>query len=434
MCYDSNFRSIGKKLSSLLYTSGEDLDWSEMGLDKEEEEEYNRHQENVPDRDEDKKNKLRHHSTSPPPVREELGMEETPQPPEWASSGVQNWTQVIRQDAPKRAISSPVVTYTQRINSDDVENDKQQQPQVRRKSSELSSTMKSRLEAFNMQEGQSSGSNSMENESRQTTAGLIEPDQQFQKKLMAFRKISEGKLEQPQDMKPKPPISISSLLGGQQKNNCGSPLQSQDESSKSNFNNDEFETNTLDDVDQLLDEALEESYQSVLEDKIASDTPDSRQNEMVFSDHDFSNDRGRAPPMEKPPPPPPLHGERPEGATDDIDQQEREIIASLEMEEREHNKYIQEKMKRLPTPSSAVNTYDSGISSSSKPPSVKEPNSKMSASQLNHFRSESSSSNMKAPPSQNYKLEENNIKNQYSPHQQQSSIVAKPRRQPNDTR
>lgn len=216
-------RSIGKKLSSLLYTSGEDLDWSEMGLDRDEDVDV--------DQDEDTKkapedhhhhhhqnsnpSALRH-SASPPPVREETessqssSKDENSQP-EWASSGVQNWTQVIRQDAPKRAVSSPVVTYTQKINESE---SKQQQPQVRRKSSELSTTMRSRLQAFNSQETISSSSGSAETEVRQTTAGPIEPDQQFHKKLLAFRKISEGSLEKPKEMKPKPPMSISSLLGG----------------------------------------------------------------------------------------------------------------------------------------------------------------------------------------------------------------------------
>ena len=45
------------------------------------------------------------------------------------------------------------------------------------------------------------------------TAGVIEPDQKFHQKLMAFRKISEGKLDAPREpLKPKPPQSISSLL------------------------------------------------------------------------------------------------------------------------------------------------------------------------------------------------------------------------------
>ena len=393
-----------------------------MGLDKDEDED---------DRPQNQNDNGGHNQRFPSPAK--IPEEKKPeQPKEWSSSGVQNWTQVIRQDAPKRAVSSPVVTYTQRINNNDNEANQQQQqhqqPQVRRKSSELSSTMKSRLEAFNSQEALSSGSNSMESEVKQLTAGPIEPDQQFHKKLMAFRKISEGKLEQPQDMKPKPPISISSLLGGQQQQHR--VFESQEESSRSH-QNDDFETNTLDDVDQLLDEALEESYQSVLEEQMPSDVADSKDNDgVVFSDHDFANKKTKVPPMEKPPPPP-SSGGCPEDVSDDIDQQERAIIASLEMEEREHNKYIQEKMKRLPTPSSSStsNTCDSGISSSSKPTSVKD------SEKPNQCRSESAP-NRKASSSQSYTLAENNLINQYGhPQQQQPQQFApKQRRHPDQQR
>ena len=85
----------------------------------------------------------------------------------------------------------------------------------------------------------------------------------------------------------------------------------------------------------------------------------------MFSDDDFANKSlMKAPPSEKPPPPPPEEssnaagpgkkgnagGEGGDGDDDEIDQQERQIIASLEMEEREHNRYIMEqKMKRLPS-------------------------------------------------------------------------------------
>ena len=81
---------------------------------------------------------------------------------------------------------------------------------------------------------------------------------------------------------------------------------------------------------------------------------------QMFSDDDFANKSlMKAPPSEKPPPPPPEEscqgpgkgtGEGGDGDDDEIDQQERQIIASLEMEEREHNRYIMEqKMKRLPS-------------------------------------------------------------------------------------
>ena len=66
----------------------------------------------------------------------------------------------------------------------------------------------------------------------------------------------------------------------------------------------------------------------------------------------------KAPPNEKPPPVPPTSHEKEKLSTssitdDDIDKQEMEIIASLEMEEREHKRYMetQERMKRKYFPS-----------------------------------------------------------------------------------
>ena len=335
-----------------MYTSGEDLDWNEMGLDKEDEEDDPRHK-----------------SASPPSIPEEN--EQALEQPEWAANKVQNWTEVIRQDAPKRTVSSPVVTYAQRSAKTSLEQ-LQTQPQVRRKSSELSATMRERLEAFNAEQQGA--------EERATTAGPIEPDQQFHKKLMAFRKISEGKLEPPAEaLKPKPPQSISSLLAGGVSSIffvffvkrsflyllpfLQSSQSRSSESPETANKNEEYENDTLDDVDQLLDDALEESYRSVLEEK----------DSHLFRDKDFAGPK--APPSEKPPPPPEDKRE------DEIDQQEREIIASLEMEEREHNRYIMEKMKRLPTPSSAANSTsatagDSGIGS--KPSSESQINQQVS--------------------------------------------------------
>ena len=128
---------------------------------------------------------------------------------------VQNWTEVIRNDAPKRTLSSPMVTYTQKeadnsIGSANGEN----APQVRRKSSELSASMKTRLEAFNSST-QASAIPETEKAEMVKTAGVVEPDKTFHNKLQAFRKISEGNLHQTDvERKPKPPMTISSLLGG----------------------------------------------------------------------------------------------------------------------------------------------------------------------------------------------------------------------------
>ena len=128
---------------------------------------------------------------------------------------VQNWTSVIQNDAPKRTISSPMVTYTQKeadnsIGSANGDN----APQVRRKSSELSASMKTRLEAFNSST-QASGVTETER-SEQQQKPSVEPDKTFHNKLQAFRKISMGQLNQDEVERkgPKPPMTISSLLGG----------------------------------------------------------------------------------------------------------------------------------------------------------------------------------------------------------------------------
>ena len=81
--------------------------------------------------------------------------------------------------------------------------------------------MRERLEAFKTngegdegtEEGNVSGGGGAKEPKTSLTAGVIEPDQKFHQKLMAFRKISEGKLDAPREpLKPKPPQSISSLL------------------------------------------------------------------------------------------------------------------------------------------------------------------------------------------------------------------------------
>ena len=85
----------------------------------------------------------------------------------------------------------------------------------------MSATMRERLEAFKTngegdegtEEGNISGGGGAKEPKTSLTAGVIEPDQKFHQKLMAFRKISEGKLDAPREpLKPKPPQSISSLL------------------------------------------------------------------------------------------------------------------------------------------------------------------------------------------------------------------------------
>ena len=93
----------------------------------------------------------------------------------------------------------------------------------------------------------------------------------------------------------------------------------------------------------------------------------------MFHDDDFGmGGKGARPPSEKPPPPPPEEGVKRGNdlADDEIDQQERQIIASLEMEEREHNRYIMEQTRKR-TPVAANNhsntstNGDSGLGTSS---------------------------------------------------------------------
>ena len=234
------YRSIGKKLSSLLYTNPED-DWSDFCLEKEEEEDTPDRSSSTPSSSsalnateqkmllqKNNSNKLMsqyHSSVSPSTINEDEELsnvapdyntnKSSVSPSTMYDLGpkVQNWTEVIRNDAPKRTISSPMVTYTQKeadnsIGADNGEN----VPQVRRKSSELSASMKTRLEAFNSTV-QPSGMPEDERVEVQKTA--VEPDGQFRQKLQAFRKISEGQLNQAEiERKPKPPMTISSLLGG----------------------------------------------------------------------------------------------------------------------------------------------------------------------------------------------------------------------------
>ena len=66
----------------------------------------------------------------------------------------------------------------------------------------------------------------------------------------------------------------------------------------------------------------------------------------VFSDNDFvGHPSMKAPPSEKPPPVPPPIDSSSSNIDEEIDKQEQAIIASLEMEEREHKKYMETQEK-----------------------------------------------------------------------------------------
>ena len=223
----------------MLYTNPED-DWSDLGLDKEEDEDTQDRSSSSPSSSsalnakeqkmllqKNNSNKLKsqyHSSYSPPTIKEDeeemsnVSGEYTSNKYSVTSSidlgpKVQNWTEVIRNDAPKRTISSPMVTYTQKEAENSIGyGNADNGPQVRRKSSELSQSMKTRLEAFNSSTQAAGGTEGEQKEIQKTT---VEPDGQFKQKLQTFRKISEGNLNQTEtERKPKPPMTISSLLGG----------------------------------------------------------------------------------------------------------------------------------------------------------------------------------------------------------------------------
>lgn len=95
--------------------------------------------------------------------------------------------------------TKPIVTYT---------NQDQSVPPVRRKSSELSTTMRSRLEAFISPPPPPSSSGP---ETRASGDHTPEPDEKFHEKLSTFRKISEGTKEE-EVVQRKPKLSYSSLI------------------------------------------------------------------------------------------------------------------------------------------------------------------------------------------------------------------------------
>lgn len=132
-----------------------------------------------------------------------------------SSSSALSLTEAIRSDTPKRAISTPVINYTQaasaaaqRVEYNPPSAGQQQPMQIRRKSSELSQTMKSRLEAF------TSETNLAAPLSEARKMAVVEPDCTFKEKLQTFKKISEGQVDKVEERRPRPPQSIGSLLAG----------------------------------------------------------------------------------------------------------------------------------------------------------------------------------------------------------------------------
>jgi len=207
---------------------------------------------------------------------------------------------------------------------------------ARRASSEISDKMKQKLASF--QES---------NSSKETTpVRNIKPDNKFRDKLNAFKTIETAVNEPPP---PKPRRESEPNLQTKPK---GMPAYRSSSSSFMNTlqNNKFFQQNSLGSENdeeslppnnQLLDDALEESF-NVLE-----DNKDEPKENVVFSADDFLPMTGKmAPPQEKPPPlpanpPPDLVDRKSSEEENEIDKQEREIIESLEREEKEHKKYLE---------------------------------------------------------------------------------------------
>ena len=112
-----------------------------------------------------------------------------------------------------------------------------------------------------------------------------------------------------------------------------------------------------DSVDQLLDDALEESFNLVEDENHAGSDIQDHSGSSILADDPIlpvvQGSKKSLPPTEKPPPPPisevmtsemeisaknQRNLQKSAKADEDIDKQEQEIIASLELEEREHKK------------------------------------------------------------------------------------------------
>jgi len=209
---------------------------------------------------------------------------------------------------------------------------------ARRVSSEISEKMKMKLASF---EDSKTGRD-------QTPVRLIEPDNSFKDKLKAFKSI-ESNSESNLPAKPSRRDSEPSLSLQNTKPRSGIGYRSTSSSFMNTTQNNKFfqqnslgsdkdeESLSLSSSHQLLDDALEESF-NVLE--------DGKDQAKVFSADDFIPLAGKlAPPQEKPPPlpsnpPPDVLDQQKFQVETEIDKQEREIIESLEREEKEHKKYL----------------------------------------------------------------------------------------------
>ena len=177
--------------------------------------------------------------------------------------------------------------------------------------------------------------------------------------MQTFRKISEPQPEDSVPKGPKPPLSYKTLIGNNFSQTtlatASTPAMIAEHGDIHEDHEDYVEQD--DSVDQLLDDALEESFNLVEDENHAGSNIQDHSGSILADDPILPVVQGKKslPPTEKPPPPPiaevmtsdmeisaknQRNLQKSAKADDDIDKQEQEIIASLELEEREHKKYM----------------------------------------------------------------------------------------------
>jgi len=387
-------RSIGKKLSTLLYTDEDEMDWSDLGLEKVNNsatgngngsrvdfDDMDNPHENPPIVDLAKAPRRSlpagnlgniREAMTPEPVQQDLWPPQNTPGHDPAGGGESETEADFGIEAVKtasrtpggygegipvlnRKTSAPVLPYGSPARAISEE---KEPPSVRRKSSELSLSMKARLGAF-------TGKQDLEDDAA-ANKRIVEPDNTFREKLQTFRKISEPQPEDSVPKGPKPPLSYKTLIGNNFSQTTAPTIQSEMIAEHGDIHEDHEDFEIQDDsVDQLLDDALEESFNLVEDENHAgSDIQDHSGSILDNDDPILPVVQGKKslPPTEKPPPPPIAEVMTSEmeisaknqrnlqksatmsatsaKADDDIDKQEQEIIASLELEEREHKKYM----------------------------------------------------------------------------------------------
>ncbi|CAB4062412.1 unnamed protein product [Lepeophtheirus salmonis] len=264
---------------------------------------------------------------------------------------------------------------------------------------ELSMTMKNRLEAFEIVQEDNNppvssssvpknniiitNNNTNMSSSTMKSSNPVPPDETFRQKLESFK---EKEIEKEEAKYIPPKKSITDFLNPPDLQNSlgssgGGVMSSGSSHNISSYSSQDVEDE--DDVDKLLDDALEESYRSVLED----DSPYHQSSNHHNSPHNISSSSSTSAKSKKPPPPPtepPPGSNTPHSSShnysssfhstvknrgnvdspdyrqerihevvkdemnnrakmdeEEMDKQERDIIASLEVEEKEHLKYME---------------------------------------------------------------------------------------------